>query len=158
MIFLEKKARNVVKGNKKKVSALPLYQSPVLTADKKSNRDSIFISSPFPRRSQSPSFTLYDGSSPQTPIPISREKKDRQAKRKAYDMFKTPPPAPVNNRVQVSGSNKSIKPFHSIALNDDIDDPELLPKKRLFEPRSETPGPVAHVHVHDVDAHDEGNP
>lgn len=75
----------------------------MLTA-KNSNRDSIFLSSPLPKpEPQSPSFTLYEGSSPKTPsIPITRETSDRQAKRKAYDMFETPPQVPVNNDVQVS--------------------------------------------------------
>lgn len=120
----------------------------MLTA-KNSNRDSIFLSSPLPKpEPQSPSFTLYEGSSPKTPsIPITRETSDRQAKRKAYDMFETPPQVPVNNDVQVSGSNKSITPFRDIALLDE----EPLPKKRLFESRSVSRTPVPVVHVIDVD-------
>ena len=156
MILLEKKARNILKGGKrsKNVSSLIPRESPVPTA-KKSIRDSIFLSSSLLKpEAQSPSFTLYEGSSPRTPsIPITCETSDRQAKRKAYDMFETPSQIPVSNGVQASGLNKGITPFHGIASIDE----EFLPKKRLFEPRSVSHTPVPAVHVIDVDMEDMHN-
>lgn len=160
MILLERKARNILKGGEKskKVSFLIPRESPVLTA-KESTRDSIFLSSPLPKSEpQSPTFTLYGGSSPQAPgIPITRETSDRQVKRKAYGIFETPPQVPVSNGVQISSSNKSLISFCGIAL---LDKDGPLPKKRPSEPRSVSPTPAPAVHVIDVDVndmHDEEN-
>lgn len=87
------------------------------------------IPSPVPKVPQSPSYTLYNGSSPS--IPLYRDKNDRQAKRK-YDMFETPSPEPAHtsflaNEQLTGSSKKEIKPFHSVTS---LVDP---PKKPIFE-------------------------
>lgn len=96
-----------------------------------------------PQRPESPTFTLYDTSSPirnNQSFPIYYEKSDRKAKRKAYDIFETPPHEPVGISAfaggQWTGSSKEIKPFNSVAS---LGDP---PKRPIFEPRDMTPTPV----------------
>lgn len=96
-----------------------------------------------PQRPESPTFTLYDTSSPirnNQNFPIYHEKSDRKAKRKAFDIFETPPHEPVGISAfaggQWTGSSKEIKPFSSAAS---LGDP---PKRPIFEPRDMTPTPV----------------
>lgn len=97
-----------------------------------------------PQRPESPTFTLYDTSSPirnNQSFPIYHDKSDRKAKRKAFDIFETPPHEPVGISAFAGGqwtgsSKKEIKPFSSIAS---LGDP---PKRPIFEPRDMTPTPV----------------
>lgn len=126
MMLLEKKASNITKNGKKpkKVSAISVHQDNSMPT-----HGAFLIPSPVPKVPQSPSYTLYDGSSPS--IPLYREKNDHQAKRK-YDMFETPSPEAARtsflaNEQLTDSSKKEIKPFRSVAS---VVDP---PKKPVFE-------------------------
>ena len=151
MMLLEKKASNITKGKSckkpKQVSAVDFTKETETPstdhAKSKPTLGTFLIPSPVPpKRPQSPSYTLYDGSSPS--IPLYREANDRQAKRK-YDMFETPSPesarASFHANEQLMGSGKKeIKPFCSVTS---LVDP---PKKPTFEScnnQNKTAAPVS---------------
>ena len=135
MMLLEKKASNVTKNGKKpkNVGTIMVNQENGIPstdcAKSKPTLGTFVIPSPVPKVPQSPSYTLYDGSSPS--IPLYREMNNRQAKRK-YDMFDTPSPEPARtsflaNEQLTGSSKKEIKPFRSVTS------PVDPPKKPIFE-------------------------